>query len=391
MTTKQYDAYSDLITFTRASTGTYLDSDGLLKTATTNTPRIEYDANGNRRGLLIEEARTNIEPYSETFDNPQWNKGNVTLTANQATAPDGTLTADLMQQATGTGFYILEDYLTGTVLGSTTYTASFFVKHAGEDIIEFGVFDSTAGHMGQADFQFSTETITLQNGTSANFDAFGNGWYRVYVTFTSGPTLTSTRIRVLLNAGGSGTGDGTSGIYIWGAQLEAGSFPTSYIPTSGSTATRSADVASIPTSAFGFNPDKGTVVVDWSHFMTDDVAGGMAVGFDNGSSNERMWFYGNKGQWIGSVGGVTSFNLIAPNPADFVSHKAAAVYGLDDFALVVDAGSVLSDTLSGVPSVTAMRIGGTTATTLIFLNGHIKSIQYYPRRLTNAQLQELTS
>ena len=372
MTTKQYDAYSDLITFTRASTGTYLDSDGLLKTATTNTPRIEYDASGNRKGLLIEEARTNFVPNSQGGINvSSFSSGTGSFDLeleDYSVAPDGTTTGLQLKWFMGTaGSYAGVTISAGT-LSSQIRTFSFFGKSntASNQTMQFRKDDGSV-----------TTNITITPE-----------WQRFSISQSVASTGTSFQIWSPFNVSYTANVD----ISIWGMQLEAGSFPTSYIPTAGSTATRAADVASIPTSAFGYNQKAGTVVVDWSHFMTDDVvAAGMAVGFDNGSSNERMWFYGNKGQWIGSVGGVTSFNLNSGPPADFVSHKAATVYGLDDFALIVDAGSILSDTLSGVPSVTAMQIGGTTATTLVFLNGHIKSIQYYPRRLSNAQLQELTS
>ena len=125
MTTKQYDAYSDLITFTRASTGTYLDSDGLLKTATTNTPRIEYDINGNRKGLLIEEARTNLIVQSGNLAVSPWSVSNVTTSVDVGTAPDG---GDMtLLTSTGVSSDTAVSQITGASI-ETTYTASVFVR-----------------------------------------------------------------------------------------------------------------------------------------------------------------------------------------------------------------------------------------------------------------------
>jgi hypothetical protein len=179
-------------------------------------------------------------------------------------------------------------------------------------------------------------------------------------------------------------------LYIWGAQLEAGAFPTSYIPTAGATATRSADVASIPVADFGYNQSEGSVVVEGSHFETSITDAHAAFGFDDGTSNNRMWFYHNKGQWIGSTAGSTTLNVDLPDPTKYSLHRSAMCYKENDSALTIDASSVTVDSACTVPSVDTLHIGNTgTASTP--LNGHIKSINYYPRRLTNAQLQELTT
>jgi len=170
------------------------------------------------------------------------------------------------------------------------------------------------------------------------------------------------------------------------------SFVTSYIPTSGSTATRATDVASIPVSAFGYNQSEGTVVVQCQHFTTESGStAAAAVAFDDGSSNNRMWYYQNKGQWIGSSGGVTQFSIIGSDLAENTEVKAGMVYSADDFALYIDGSSAGTKTAGSVAvGVTTLHIGKAGGAN-VPLNGHIKSIKYFPRRLTNAQLQELTS
>lgn len=372
MGTKSFDNYADLITFSRASSATYLDSDGLLKTATTNTPRIEYDANGNRLGLLIEEQRTNLLTYSEEFDNADWNVF-ATLTANQATAPDGNDSAYKM--AEDAAYYI--EQRPSVTLGQT-YTVSIFCK-AVESTTPQIFMTGTSFPNTRAIFDLSSGTITSNTAENATITEYPNGWYKLSVTETATATDSTSRIRFF--AGGT---------YIWGAQGEAGAFPTSYIPTSGSTATRAADVASIPVSDFGYNQSEGTVVCEVSHFATGAVSAHAAFGFDDGSSNNRMWYYQNKGQWIGSVSGSTTFSVDAIDPSENSATKVGTTYKVNDMTLCVDGTIKGTDTSSAVPIVNVLGVGkvGASGTQL---NGHIKSIKYYPRRLTNDQLVEITS
>ena len=377
MTTKQYDAYSDLITFTRASTGTYLDSDGLLKTATTNTPRIEYDADGNRRGLLIEEARTNFVPFSETFSASAGN----TLIPNDRIAPDGNLTATNVTANNSANIGVTTFATTGAI-ASNTYTISLWVY--AETTFNFTIRSRGNG------------TVTEAQNTSVSTVA--GQWVRVSSTHTFTAAADGSNVAVFVYTGEINVVNSNT-IWLWGFQLEAGSFPTSYISTSGAAASRSADVASIPTSAFGYNQKAGTVVVDFeTQFGT--------TGFP------RVWEIGNTSTAVNRVNiyivaaqsifyfGVLSNNVSAtnlniktdPTPA---SGKFGTVFADNDFVGVVDGGSPVTDTSGSftTPSIprNTLKIGGAGESTGSNISGHIKSIQYYPRRLSNAQLQELTS
>jgi hypothetical protein len=248
MTTKQYDAYSDLITFTRASTGTYLDSDGLLKTATTNTPRIEYDADGNRRGLLIEEARTNLLINSGDMDGAGWAGFRTTYSAGD-TSPDGSqlFLLGTASETNANGSNIAQQTPS---LSAGVYTMSVFAKAGPTDAgllclrpgDNVGFTDAV-----QAWFNLETGTVALANSSGgsslittplASIQDFGDGVYRCSLTFTvTGAVICATRHYIV---DGSGSLVCTIGkqVQLWGAQLEAGSFPTSYISTSGAAASR---------------------------------------------------------------------------------------------------------------------------------------------------------
>jgi hypothetical protein len=173
-------------------------------------------------------------------------------------------------------------------------------------------------------------------------------------------------------------------------QIEAGSFPTSYIPTSGTTVTRAADIASIPTSAFGYNQLQGTIVVEASPPATNVNLG--VASLDNGTNNERIQVFAES---TGDVraqlvdGGVLQAAIDTGTTQANQFFKSAAGVKENNSAHSVNGGSVVADTSCTIPTVSTLRLGSLVGAN--YLSGHIKSIQYYPRRLSNAQLQELTS
>ena len=173
------------------------------------------------------------------------------------------------------------------------------------------------------------------------------------------------------------------------AQLEAGSFATSYIPTSGSQQTRSADVASIPVSAFGYNQDAGTVVVEASAYAGNPINANYCS-FGNAALTDfiRLW------TWEGDTSSVrwtgTNFDVTRSFMAGTTEVMAGA-YAENNYNIALDGSAATPDTAGAQTlDATLVYLGSKTGATE-FLNGHIKSIKYYPRRLTNTQLQELTA
>ena len=174
------------------------------------------------------------------------------------------------------------------------------------------------------------------------------------------------------------------------AQLEEGSFATSYIPTSGSQQTRSADVASIPVSAFGYNQDAGTVVVEIGGHAGGSSGSQFVVSVDDGSTAQRMQVNRFNGNYIFDVfaGALQQVSVLIGPSTD--NSKVSFCYSNNDFAATEDGDTPVVDQSGSVPTTTTMSLGADHLSTN-HLNGHIKSIQYYPRRLTDAQLQELTA
>jgi len=371
----------------------------------TNVPRIEYDANGNRKGLLIEEARTNLLDYSEDFTDAYWTAINAATLAIDASGPDGETSAVTFVDS-GEGGDAAEVFLfkTISVSTSTTYTFSVFAKADQLSWLQLALNGFTTPANNSGGF-FDLANGSLGNSTGDTLDRsitdYGNGWYRCSITFTTDVADTAGQVRIYVGeSNGDRTVDldGTSSILIYGAQLEAGSFPTSYISTAGAAASRAADVASIPTSAFGYNPDKGTVVCEFEYQYA--IGGGFVRTWEIAGNNvDRINLYTSNSSGRLNFAAVENniFQVAFNNLAEFNAFRdlnTAVAFSNNDFAAVVD--GILKDTsTSGSitnPSVPRDKFSiGSNFTTGNQLNGHIKSIQYYPRRLTNAQLQELTS
>jgi hypothetical protein len=256
------------ITFTRSSAATYIGYDGLLKIAASSEPRFDHDPiTGESLGLLIEEQRTNLFTYSENFDNAAWVKGNSTIIANAAIAPDGTLTADKHTEDTNNSAHSLV-YVFSAVSGNT-YTASYYMKSGERTEILIG-FDPSLGFSTYQYGRFNLVTgvaTTFLGSPILSITAVGNGWYRCSVTATATGTGNNAQVSTQIHNGATNvyTGNGTSGLYIWGAQLEQGAFPTSYTPSADSFTSRASTgtfigsdglvkTAAINTARYNYNP-----------------------------------------------------------------------------------------------------------------------------------------
>ena len=394
---RNHDNFADLITFTRASTATFVGSNGLIQSATTNTPRIDFDpVTNDRKGLLIEESRTNLIIRSESFSN--WSLQDSTLSTNATTAPDGTTNAVKLVENTDN-----DDHLIGisvTITSGATCTLSAFLKQSESN---------RHGYLRTNNEGTSTYIVVdLSNGTvsetgsdviSSSVQDFGNGWYRASFTYTnSGDTSSGFIIGISNSTTPSDdsvayTGDGSSGIFVFGAQFEEGAFPTSYIPTSGATATRAADVATIATSAFGYNQDEGTFLAEASTFDGSGSAKIVFIATSSSAQNtDRFMLFFSTSEALKfeiETGNVKVADIVRGTGLLNSVEKMAAAYQENNSAFAITDSAVSTDTSCTIPTNTILRFGTFTGTSN-FLNGHIKKFQYFPRRLSNTQLQEVT-
>jgi hypothetical protein len=387
------------ITFTRASTATFTGSNGLIQTAAIDAPRFDYNPTTLAPlGLLIEEQRTNLLTYSEQFDNAAWTKTRSSITADATTSPDGTQDADKLVEDTATNTHDMT--VSASFTSGTAYTLSIYAKQAGRNLRIY--FPSGAfGSAFSAVFDLSAGTATIAlTGTVASITNVGNGWYRCSITQTATASVTSIfTLRLIEGASTTSyTGDGTSGIYIWGAQLEAGAFPTSYIPTEASQVTRSADLASMTGTNFSswFNATEGTFFNNVFLRNAPATNLGSIYAVSNGTSAERILVSMGTGAG-GNINAVVTDNSVLQAQTINGSlsaagkYKYANAYQLNDFASVANGGSAAADTSGTLPTVDRLFFGANAVGNTGFLNGTISQIAYYPRRLANSELQAITA
>jgi hypothetical protein len=334
-------------------------------------PRIEYDgSDGSLKGLLIEEQRTNLVTTSTDISGGNWFDNGGVITENAVTAPDGTQTGSTYD--TDGAYRVLRNVV--SVSTGSTYTWSFYAKNIDATDAKYRVYDNTQA----ADIVAPTSYFSQINTSD---------WTRISVTFTV--PAGCSQVGVYLTSSNNG---GT--VAFWGAQLEEGSFPTSYIPTSNGQKTRWPDIASIPVSAFGYNQDAGTVVVEFDMSPTDGTNFPRVWSLNSGAASNTVELIGDTGNDIRAYnynGTTAVWNSDILNDAALLpSIRAALAFTNGDGAATINGGSVITSSAVEVVAFDALALGGNRVGAQL-LNGHIKSLSYFPRRLTDAQLQELTA
>ena len=350
-----------------------------------NIPRLDY-SNGTCPSLLVEPQRTNLLTYSSSFDNAAWSvQDNVSVTANVAIAPDGTMTADkLVENSANTQHRIYRP------INGTSQTISVFAKANGRNYI--GLF-SNAGT--RTYFNLSDGTIgTVSIGSTATIEDYGNGWYRctlynAHISFGAMIQLSDNGIN------DSYLGDGTSGVFIWGAQLEAGNYQTSYIPTTSASVTRNADVISKTGISSLIGQTEGTVFADFTYngaantgifetifSVATNVSNEISI-IKKNTTSELYVFVRNGGVIQINSGGISSTNIIG-------THKVALAYKLNDYALYLDGVQVYTNTSATVPTCSGVFVGQ-AVNLLQQLGGGIKAAALWQTRLTNTELATLTT
>jgi hypothetical protein len=357
-------------------------------------PRFDYNpVTLVPRGLLIEAQRTNLRIYSEQFDNAAWAKTGATVTANATTSPDGTVNADSLIEDTATSAH--ETTQSGS-LTAAAHTFSAFVKANGRSWVRLFIFQS--GLVGASVwFNVATGVVgTVGSGaTNATITNFGNGWYRCSFTFTALAVASTSYIQLATadNGASSYTGDGTSGIFVWGAQTEVGGGATSYIPTVASQVTRAGDVANIsaPNFAPWYNQSEGTLVAEYSSFATTAATSKAVTASYDGTGNNRlmMYLFTSAPAFTATVGGVSQALLSTAGVTANSVVKSAVAFRANDFAFSTNGSAALTDTSGSLPVTNALAIGSLAGS--IPLNGHVRRIVFYPTRLSNAQIQALST
>lgn len=350
-------------TFTRASIGTYFNSSGTMQTATSGTARFDYDPTTlSARGLLVEESRTNMATYSVGSGAGWQTGGGITATANAATAPDGTNTAVLLTTTTATNYH----RNTITVTASTSYVFSFWAKRGTMTDTKYSVYNWSA----------SSDIIAA---TSYYGQTNSSGWTRISVPFTTPAGCTSISIYPLRDSMVTGTA------YVWGAQLEQGTYPTSYIPTTTSTATRAADVLTFPTGSW-FNSTGTTIFGSFRGNSTNGAGTYRRIIGTVGATNANYGELSNTNTYIRLYNNSTS--LDQASSSILTGETYATSSNSSGRSLSVHGATAVTDTAT-VPSFTSFALGSQNGTGN-YLNGTIAKFKYYPLKTTDNQLKLLS-
>ena len=392
---------------TRATTATRVNSLGLIESVANNVPRLDY-TDGSCPSLLVEPQRTNLFTYSEQFDNINWTKSNMNVTANSSTSPDGTTTADTITVISTSA----ELYGAGTS-ATTTTTSSVFVKKGNQKYFGLTIngvnnFDSRY----QAVFDLDNGTIFQENNSStpltnrsAKIESYSNGWYKVSVTATfailavgfvvfqhsnSVPNIPSDNL-----AWNNSTNGNT---FIWGAQLEAGSYATSYIPTTTASVTRNADVISKTGITSLIGQTEGTLFVEEVYDASIANNGGLddtLVSLTDGTSSNLISIF-HYGLGIGNVlffirlSGATQVAISTSTPTSG-TYKIALAYKNNDVVGYINGIQIGTDTSATIPATSVITLVDPITTNAATKTVKRKNVAVWKTRLTNAELATLTT
>ena len=362
-------------------------------------PRINYDANGENGALLLEPSRVNIIKQSEYYEGSDWSSQQTLETLENVTNPEGTNTTyKVCANASNSNHYLERAPYTGATSG-VDYVFSFFAKAEDSDFVQ--VATSTG-------FAAKYQNFNLSNGTFGNGDAnaFGytstieavgtNGWYRISVKATT--TSTSARFLIIPILSDVSVrnpiflGDGSSGFYMWGAQLEQASYVSSYIPTMGTSETRAADSCNNGGSAESINSTEGVLYAEISALADDGTYRIFSI--NDGTRNERVYVqYTNASNTIAVVvknGNVTQANISHSLTDETQNTKVAFRYKANDFAFYINGSQIGTDT-SGSTPVGLNNFSFDQGNGANYFYGNVKQVAVFNEALTNAELATLTT
>jgi hypothetical protein len=358
-----------------------------------NIPRLDYSL-GSCPSLLVEPQRTNLALWSEQFDNAAWTKTNVTVTANNAISPSGVINADTI---IGNGVSSSRGLSqTISVTSGATYSMSFYAKKNTNNFVQIlfsGVIFSVNSW---ANFDLNSGVIgSVGSAATASIQSVGNGWYRCTIVATATATNSNLLFINLVTSSTSTRNESntlTTSVFLWGAQLEAGSYPTSYIPTTSASVTRNADVISKTGISSLIGQTEGTLFVDFIYDHSG-TASAEVISISDGTSANRV-FLGNVFSSTFSAT-VTTSSVVQFTSATSYSlvvgqrYKVAIAYKANDFAFYVNGVQISSGTSGSVPPTSRLAFDSGSGSSNFFKPTNVAAL--WKERLSNAQLAQLTT
>jgi len=372
----------------RSGKATRINSQGLIEEVDDGVSRLNYPMiDGKVVGCphhILEPARTNLIQYSEDFSNAYWTKQDASITSNQGISPDGTLNADLYTTSSDVYDFVRRTF---SFTSGNTYTLSIFVKSGTSNEVRLDLPSAFTDR--SVIFNIENKTYIKTTGSPiAKIEDYGNGWFRCSITSTATSTSSGT------TGFSSAKPISVSTLYLWGAQLEEGSYPTSYIKSnSGSTTTRSAETANDSGDAATFNDSEGVLIAEISALADDLNIEGISIS-DGSSSNRVVMFKWNSSNTIKvrvASGGVNyvNENITVSDVTDIM--KIAIKYKQNDFAIFINGFELFTETSGSTPVGLDTLQFNSDGTGSAPFYGKAKQLQYYNSALTDSELEQLTS
>jgi len=362
----------------------YLDSGATTAKAGVliDLPRINYDANGENGSLLLEPSRQQLVQYSEYLA-VGWTYNNTSVISNSIVSPTGEISASKLLDNTTNGLHRMY-YITGT--SASAHTFSIFLKKGEYSKVEIESLSGVTTNI----------TYDLLNGTATSvgeIEPYGNDWYRCIFPMSTTSPSNAIQIRLVNNSNASVfVGTGTSGVHMFGAQLEAGSYATSYIPNMGESGgvTRAADSCLDGGSAESINSTEGVLYAEILA-LAEDVSF-KTICLHDGTNTQRIniWYW-NDGTFKvdGHNNNVQQFNF--DFAADLTAlNKIAVKYKANDFSVFLNGSKINSDT-SGATPIGLNTLDFRNGNNLYPFYGNVKQVAVFNEALSDSELATLTT
>ena len=387
--------------FTRSGSATRINSQGLIETVTSGVSRLNYPMiDGVVKGCphhILEPARTNL--IADSIEISQFTQSNTSVIDNNIISPEGTLNASKVTEQNVSGVHYVGAGLAG---GAGEYTWSCFLKqgtsrYAGMRAVVNGFQNRFFVNVDLSNGSV-VDTHTVGSGTTWEYyvHKYPNGWYRLVIQAANGSgnmdmSISSSNVAQPNYSLGLPTylGSTNNNFYVWGAQFEAGAFETSFIKTTGTAVTRSAETANGSGDADTFNDSEGVLMAEISAL---DNEGGKWIALSNGTTNERLSiaFQGNDIRlYIRNTSGlIWDYTYTSANIFNY--NKIALKYKSGDYALWINGVEVATDSNSNSPSgLNSLQFDSGSGGSNFY--GNTKQLQYFDTTLNDNELETLTS
>jgi hypothetical protein len=370
------ESLSSIITVSRSTTAGRINASGQYELVAANQPRIDYDpVTLQPRGLLIEEQRTNLLLHSNAVSNAVWSRLSVVVDSAAVAGASMAVGWKLSETTAATSHSVAQSV---TPTSGTPYTFSVTLKSAERGFAFFGLNGGGITQFWSINLQTGSVSRVAGSTSTVRITPAGGGAWRVSVTATTASTaVLAVDVRVSYDgvwANRVYAGVDGSGIYMWDAQLEAGAFATSYIPTSSAQETRAADSITRAVGAW-YSAAAGSLLADWLSQQYSTIPAPavftIAAGGNNGLSangSARWW------------NGASSLATANSSPVGTIRRDAAS-WSTSSRSVCLLGGTVASDSAAGINGTpTVLRIGSASASSQ-YVNGHIRRVAYWSQQI----------